>query len=178
MFGRLPSMFLKAGRVALDAQSTPEATSRSLRTGTMAPEAGPPTTPAIRNPAYVPRDKDTDPLGALERYASTPNPETLPAKVLHAHTDKTVTVYDAFPKSIYHLLILPRPREGMVTVPELLNLRTLLKRDKARAKRILEELGEAAESARRDIEEEMRSSYKCKWDIWTGFHALPSMRYV
>lgn len=183
VYGRLPEMFLKASKAALDRSSTlhpaaAAAPTHSVITAAMAPEAGSSSNSAKENPAYVPRSKDTDPLGALERYASTPNPETLPAKVRHAHTDTTVTVYDAYPKSIYHLLVLPRPREGLVTVPELFDLKTLLKGDKARAKRILEELGEAAESARRDIEEEMRSAYKCKWEIWTGFHALPSMRYL
>lgn len=130
------------------------------------------------NPAEIPRERDTDVFGVLERYACTPNPETLSPAVHHAHDAKTVTIYDAYPKSKYHLLVLPRPREGVITVPDLLNLRTLLNGDKERAKRVLDEMGVAAEAAKKDVREEMQRQWGFQWDVWIGFHALPSMRSV
>ena len=94
-----------------------------------------------------PPARDTDPLGALERYACTPNPEAIPPNVHLAHTPATITIRDAFPKSVYHLLVLPRPREGVATVAQLRSLRALMSGDRARARRVLEEMGEAAEAA-------------------------------
>ena len=123
------------------------------------------------------RAEDNDPLGALERYATTPNPEKLSNAIHFSHTDATITVFDQYPKSKIHFLILPRPRENVVTVPELLNLRTLM-RDKDKAKRILLELGAAAEKLVPEIEAEMVKHWGFKWPLWIGFHALPSMRSV
>lgn len=113
-------------------------------------------------------------LTVLRRYAQNAKPETLPPSVLFEYTDKCLTVFDAFPKSIFHFLVLPRIRPPL-SVDELANLRTLLKGDKARAKQILMELSHEAHNVQKMIREEMLNRYGFQWEIWTGFHAVPSM---
>lgn len=46
-------------------------------------------------------------LTILRTYALK-DPITLPASILFHHSDKTMTIYDAYPKSIFHFLVLPR----------------------------------------------------------------------
>lgn len=123
------------------------------------------------------KNMSEDPLAALEIYAANPNPETIPRDAIIHWDDKTITVNDAYPKSWIHCLILPRPRPGL-TMDDLRDLRTLLKGDKARAKQVLEELGVEAKRLVAQCEETMLKRCGCKWPIWVGFHALPSMRYV
>ncbi len=86
---------------------------------------------------------------------------------------QTLTIYDAFPKSIFHFLILPRVQTDSPL--DRSSLKSLLKRDKTRAKEVVESLSEAAAVLRKDIEDEMVKRYGFKWGIWTGFHAAPSM---
>ena len=117
------------------------------------------------------------PLTILRSYATKTDPSRLPPSILFAHSETTVTVFDAYPKSIFHFLVLPRPRDGVET-KELENLATLLRGNKNKAKAVLADLGEEASKLRGQIEEEMMSRYGFKWDIWTGFHAVPSMVYV
>ena len=115
-------------------------------------------------------------LAALRQHATLPNPATLPPSVLFSHTDQTLTVFDTFPKSIFHVLVLPRvPALG--TVEQLDNLTALLK-DKSRAQTVLDALTSAAEDAKSSILEEMQSRYGFQWGIRCGFHAVPSMLYV
>lgn len=112
-------------------------------------------------------------LIALRNYAQK-DPASLPNSILFSHSETTLTLYDAFPKSIFHFLILPRvlpPYE----LSDLGNLKTLLKIDKARAKQMITTLSEEAKNLRKEIEDEMVSRYGFKWAIWTGFHAVPSM---
>jgi aprataxin len=116
-------------------------------------------------------------LTVLRRYAQNAKPETLPPSVLFEHTDKCLTVFDVFPKSIFHFLVLPRVRPPS-NVGELANLRTLLKGDKARAKKVLMDLSDEAGNVKKMIRQEMLNRYGFEWEIWTGFHAVPSMEHL
>lgn len=113
-------------------------------------------------------------LTALRGYVLNARPETLPPSVLFEYTDKCLTVFDAFPKSIFHFLVLPRIRPPL-SVFELANLRTLLSGDKARAKQVLVDLNDEAHKVKMMIREEMQNRYGFQWEICTGFHAVPSM---
>jgi aprataxin len=110
----------------------------------------------------------------LRKLAQMSKPETLPVSVLFTHTPTSITIFDAFPKSIFHFLILPRLVPPS-SVSELSNLRALLKSDKARAKDVLLGLREDANAVKRMIEDEMVSRYGFKWGVLAGFHAVPSM---
>lgn len=115
-------------------------------------------------------------LTVLRRYAQEAKPETLPPSLLFEYTDKCLTVFDAFPKSIFHFLVLPRVGAPLnVPVGKLANLRTLLKGDKTRAKQVLLDLSDEAEKIKKMIREEMLNRYGFQWEIWTGFHAVSSM---
>ena len=113
-----------------------------------------------------------------------------------AHNASSLTIFDAYPKATFHFLLLPRilssvgegadaivEVEGTTSVQplkaaQLSNLQSLLKVDKARAKDLILGLHRDAQEVRRLIEEEMMNRYGFKWDIYTGFHAVPSMEYV
>ncbi|KAJ7109319.1 HIT-like domain-containing protein [Mycena epipterygia] len=115
-------------------------------------------------------------LTILRTYALT-NPSKLPPSVLFSHSPTSLTIYDAYPKGIFHFLVLPRVQEPF-TVSELSNLRQLLSGDKARAKQVITALSEDAKALREEIEEEMLARYGFKWGIWTGFHGAPSMDHL
>ena len=114
------------------------------------------------------------PLHVLRGYAQRVDPSKLHSSILFEHTDTSLTVFDAFPKSYFHFLILPRPRKPF-EIEDMDSLKTLLKKDKEAAREVLLDLGEAAKRTRERIEVEMMERFKFKWDIWTGFHAGPSM---
>ncbi|KAJ7063240.1 HIT-like domain-containing protein [Mycena amicta] len=105
------------------------------------------------------------------------DPAKLPASVLFSHNQETLTIFDAYPKSIFHFLILPRV-QGSYTVSELSDLRTLLLGDKQRAKEVITTLARDAAVLRTEIESEMMKHYGFKWPILTGFHAVPSMAHL
>ncbi|KAJ6502605.1 HIT-like domain-containing protein [Mycena sanguinolenta] len=115
-------------------------------------------------------------LTVLRTYAQT-NPAKIPPSILFSHSSTSLTIYDAFPKAIFHFLILPRVQEPF-TVSGLSDLRTLLNGDKARAKQVITALNEDAKALRKEIEDEMLSRYGFKWGIWTGFHGAPSMAHL
>ncbi|KAG9318716.1 HIT-like domain-containing protein [Chiua virens] len=117
------------------------------------------------------------PLTVLRGYAQKSNPETLPPSVLFECTDKCLTVFDAFPKSIFHFLVLPRVRPPL-GVFELASLRTLLKGNKERAKLVLSDLNDEAHKVKKMICEEMQKRYGFQWEIWAGFHANQSMEHL
>lgn len=116
-------------------------------------------------------------LTILRSYAQRPDPSTLPASILLTHSEHTLTIFDAYPKSIFHFLVLPRVIPPL-TASNLANLRTVLKGDKTRAKEVIGWLAEDGAKARSMIEDEMLKRYHFKWDVWMGFHAVPSMEYV
>jgi aprataxin len=141
-------------------------------------------------------------LTILRTYALK-EPAKLPASVLFSHSKKTMTIFDAHPKSIFHFLVLPRilspptsppPNpsgedsslqpgpQGPVTPPlssaDLSSLRALLnsKRvSKEQAKEVILSLKEDATGVKAQIEQEMEKRFGFKWDIWIGFHGAPSM---
>lgn len=115
-------------------------------------------------------------LNALRTYALK-DPATFPSSVLFSHSSSSLVIYDTYPKSIFHFLLLPRVKSPLDT-DNLTSLRTLLKSDKERAKKVITSLAEDAATLRREIEGEMFKRYGFKWGIWTGFHAAPSMPYV
>ncbi len=114
-------------------------------------------------------------LAILRTYASK-SPADFPPTILFGHTSSSLTIYDAFPKSLFHFLILPRPEAYPdLTIPDLSSLKSLLKKDKSRAEELIKSLQSDAEALKADIESEMVKRYGFKWDIWTGFHGAPSM---
>jgi aprataxin len=114
-------------------------------------------------------------LTILRTYASK-DPARLPNSVLFSHSESTLTVYDAYPKSIFHFLILPRLPSPQLSVHDLDCLKTILESDKTQAKEVINALKTEATNLRKDIEGEMLNRYGFKWDVWIGFHAVPSMR--
>ena len=114
-------------------------------------------------------------LTILQTYAQKA-PESLPSSILFKHSSKNITIFDGYPKSIFHFLILPRIQKPD---PVLSNLGTLLNSgDKVRAKEVITSLWEDAQVVKKEILDEMVNRYGFKWDIWTGFHGAPSMEYV
>ncbi|KAG7092306.1 hypothetical protein E1B28_008668 [Marasmius oreades] len=117
-------------------------------------------------------------LSILRTYATKAASE-FPNSILFAHTERTLTIYDAYPKAIFHFLILPRIRtESDLTLNELNSLKTLLACDQTRAKEVITSLKDVADTVKKDIESEMMKRYGFKWPIWTGFHASPSMQHL
>ncbi|KII88600.1 hypothetical protein PLICRDRAFT_698957 [Plicaturopsis crispa FD-325 SS-3] len=116
-------------------------------------------------------------LTLLRKYAQLPNPTTLPPDLYFSHTQTSLTIFDCYPKSIFHFLILPRVQPDL-PAKTLSTLKSLLKGDRARAKSVLEDLRNEAEALKVTIEEEMVSKYGFKWGIWTGFHAVQSMEHM
>ena len=115
------------------------------------------------------------PYTILRSYALSA-PESLASSTLFRHSSKNITLFDAYPKSIFHFLVLPRIQNPD---PTLSNLSTLLDcDDKVRAKGVITSLWEDAQVAKKEISDEMVSRYGFKWDIWAGFHAIPSLEYV
>jgi aprataxin len=116
-------------------------------------------------------------LTTFRSYAAKSDPRCLPPSILFAHTPATLTLFDLYPKSIFHFLVLPRIIPPL-TVFDLTSLRTLLKADKTKAKEVLTRLHEDAQSAKGMIEQEMKKRYGFQWDVWIGFHAVPSMEHL
>ena len=116
----------------------------------------------------------SNPLLVLRNYAQKVDPSKIGPHVLVDHTDTSITIFDAYPKSHFHFLILPRPHKPF-EIEDLASLRTLLRCNKEDARQLLIGLGEDAKKLRDDIEKEMLDRWGFKWDIWTGFHAVPSM---
>ncbi|CAG7846436.1 SubName: Full=Uncharacterized protein {ECO:0000313/EMBL:CCA66944.1} [Serendipita indica DSM 11827] len=117
-------------------------------------------------------------LGVLREYAkkSIPSP-SLPSSVLFAHTDKTLTIFDGYPKAQFHFLIMPRLLPEMETA-RFKNLRTLLRWDRNKAKETIVQLQKDSEKVIEDIEDEMVRLHGYKWKIHIGFHAVPSMDHL
>lgn len=110
----------------------------------------------------------------LRSYARKADPSKLPPNLYFEHNDRSLTIFDCYPKSKFHFLILPRPRPPLVG-DQLDTLKSLLHADKEQAREVLRGLGEDAKQLRDQIEQEMLNRYKFKWDIWTGFHAVQSL---
>jgi len=116
-------------------------------------------------------------LTALRTYAQTA-PESLPSSILFKHSSKNITVFDAYPKSIFHFLILPRIQEPDLDASVLANLGGLLSGDKVKAKKVITSLWEDAQAVKKEILDEMVGRYGFRWDVWIGFHGAPSMQHL
>jgi aprataxin len=101
--------------------------------------------------------------------------DSLPAALLFKSSRRNIVIFDAFPKSIFHFLILPRLQEPILSASRLNNLQSLLSGDKETAKELIEGLAEDAKQVKKDIEDEMLNKYGFKWEVWIGFHGAPSM---
>ena len=117
-------------------------------------------------------------LKVLRTYAKLPDSSiatALPPTVYFSHTQHTLTIFDAYPKALFHFLILPRlSSSSSSSASDLTDLRTLLRR-RARAEETLRVLADEATRLRGVIAEEMMTRYGFVWDVWAGFHAVPSM---
>ena len=119
-------------------------------------------------------------LTALRSYAVRAHPAKLPPSLYFSHTHTTLTIFDSFPKSLFHFLVLPRPSPAPSgpSVLDLASLRTLLRADPANARATLLALRQEALRLREFIEAEMLARYGFRWDTWIGFHPVPSMECV
>ncbi|EIN07392.1 hypothetical protein PUNSTDRAFT_114838 [Punctularia strigosozonata HHB-11173 SS5] len=122
-------------------------------------------------------------LTILRDYAKRPDPESLRNSIRFSHTETTLTVFDRYPKSIFHFLVLPRilPRESRPTglrTAHLDNLRSLLSADRECAKAVLLALKRDVQPLKAAIEQEMLDRYGCTWPIWIGFHPISSMLHL
>jgi len=116
-------------------------------------------------------------LTTLRTYAQAV-PNSLPDSILFHHSSKNITIFDAFPKSMFHFLVLPSLQETNLDAATLSSLQSLLKGDKKKAKEVITALAEDATAVKKDIQNEMVQRYGFKWDVWIGFHGAPSMAYV
>ena len=115
------------------------------------------------------------------KYASVKDPQTLQKNGYLTHTERTLTIEEPFPKAYIHLLLMPRVGAPPFTTQKLENLRTLLTSpevSKQEAHNLLLAMKADAEIAVEISKQEMLRTKKCTWDIWVGFHAAPSLKYV
>ncbi|TFK98942.1 HIT-like domain-containing protein [Pterulicium gracile] len=131
-------------------------------------------------------------LTILRTYAQKADPSSLSPSILFTHSDQFLTIFDAYPKAIFHFLVLPRTAstvsgyitstrsssasDAALTMADFSNLRSLLKHP--RAKEVLDDFKREAEEVKEKIVEEMMGRYGFKWDLWIGFHAVPSMEHI
>jgi aprataxin len=114
-------------------------------------------------------------LNVLKEYARAGS--SLPPTVLLTSSSTSLSIFDKYPKSKFHFLVLPRLPHDELKTNDLTDLRTLLAVGKRNAvKSLLEGLKQDGLVAKSMIEEEMASQYGYKWEIWMGFHAVPSMK--
>jgi len=118
----------------------------------------------------------------LQKYAKMfeSSPPSLPPTLLFTNTGTSLAIFDKYPKAIYHFLVLPRIlADSKFTAGDLLSLQTLLEKgERGAVKTLIEELKKDAETVKEMIEKEMIKKHGYKWDVWIGFHAVPSMTYV
>ncbi len=125
-------------------------------------------------------------LKVLRTYAqlSDASATALPPTLYFSHTRHTLTIFDVYPKALFRFLVLPRlsAGDGDDAAADLRNLRTLVllrasadAQARARAHETLRVLADEAARLRGAIAEEMRARYGFAWDVWAGFHAVPSL---
>lgn len=96
---------------------------------------------------------------ALTPYAT--HPEKVPPNIMHQYDDKTVCIFDKFPKAFKHLLVLPRrliPGYGNLTADDVPLLKEMQKRGQMTVEQLTSRYG------------------TLKFRL--GFHAVPSMRQL
>jgi len=118
-------------------------------------------------------------LTILQKYAKKfeTSPSSLPPTLLLTNTETSLTFFDKYPKATYHFLVVPRILANSVfTAKDLTNLHTsLTKGTKVESKKLIEGLKRDAEVAKGIVEEEMLKKHGYKWDVWIGFHAVPTL---
>jgi len=118
----------------------------------------------------------------LQKYAKMfeSSPSSLPPTLLLVNTGTSLALFDKYPKAIHHFLVLPRIlAASKFTAEDLTNLQTLLAKGRnAETKTLLEALKKDAEMVKEMVEKEMIKKHGYKWDVWIGFHAVPSLLYV
>lgn len=122
--------------------------------------------------------KETFDFAVLRKYAEKKRPDKMSPNIYFMHTKYTVTVYDLYPKAMYHFLLLPRLGPPPYVAPNLVDLRTLLNSkevSKREAEALLNTMKEDAEKVKEQIEQEMINTCGFKWEIWMGFHPAPSL---
>ena len=112
---------------------------------------------------------------ALQTFAALPDPSVLPKDVYHSHSDHTITLYAQWPKSTYHMLVIPRIRPPF-TAGRLLNLRTLLHGDKQQAEEAIDQLNDDADEVVEWIKQQMDKKEGYRWNVWLGFMPNPSVK--
>lgn len=118
----------------------------------------------------------------LQKYAKKfeTSSSSLPPTMLLTSTETSLTLFDKYPKATYHFLVLPRVlAESAFTARDLTSLHAVLsKGKKEEAKALIEGLKKDAERTKEMVEREMVKKQGYKWDVWIGFHAVPTMVYV
>ncbi|KAL5489856.1 HNT3_3 [Sanghuangporus weigelae] len=119
----------------------------------------------------------------LRTYAQLSEPARLAPSIYFVHTEKTVTIFDAYPKAVFHLLVLPRikDKEGPLSAANLTSLKKFLnskQTNRKDARELLRRLKEDGEKVREMIKEEMRDRYGFVWKVHLGFHAVQSMDHI
>lgn len=121
-------------------------------------------------------------LAILQRYAKKfeTSSSSLPPTLLFTNTETSLTFFDKYPKATYHFLVLPRIlTNSTFTAKDLTNLETLLsKGKKEEARTLIEGLKKDGQAVKEMVEGEMLKKQGYKWDVWIGFHAVPTMVYV
>jgi len=122
-------------------------------------------------------------VNVLARYARLPDPATaLPPNDYLTSDEQTLTIFDKYPKSRYHFLILPRLPflvSGRALHPEapLDNIRSLLG-SATHSAEVLKALRNACKEVTEMIRDEMEKTYGRIWGVQAGFHAQESKRHV
>lgn len=108
------------------------------------------------------------------------SPSSLPPTLLLTNSETSLTLFDKYPKAAYHFLVLPRILANSVfTAKDLTSLQTLLsKGNEGEAKALIEGLKKDAQMVKEMVEKEMVKNQGYQWDVWIGFHAVPTMVYV
>lgn len=119
-------------------------------------------------------------LFALRDFAKAKNPTAaLPPNVLLLETPKCIAVFDAYPKAMYHFLVLPKipfvvSDTQQLNEAELDSLSALLRSSDYGI--VLEALKEAAAEVVDMVRDEMMKTHGFEWHVNVGFHSIPSMR--
>lgn len=114
----------------------------------------------------------------LRTYAQHQSPNSLPPNIYFHHTDNTITIFDAYPKAIFHFLVLPRISKEPYSASNLISLKKFLASPqvgKERARELIRTLKDDAEEIVEKIGEEMMERFGFKWQVYTAFHAVQSM---
>lgn len=116
------------------------------------------------------------------QVAKHSTPETFPPNFYFSHTEYTITIFDAYPKAEYHLLVIPRvskdDNEKLRTARNLMSLKTLFRApgiERNDIREFLLLLKADADALREELEEDMRIRRGFVWKLNFGFHAVQSM---